>query len=35
VQKINALTDEIQAQMLEAFGIAALTKFKLRAHEGG
>ena len=35
VQRINALTDEIQAQMLEAFGIAALTKFKLRAHEGG
>ncbi len=28
VQRINALTDEIQVQMLEAFGIAALTKFK-------
>jgi NAD(P)-dependent dehydrogenase (short-subunit alcohol dehydrogenase family) len=28
VQKINTLTDEIQAQMLEAFGIAALTKFR-------
>src|SRR5712692_9212064 len=28
VQRMNALTDEIQVQMLEAFGIAALTKFK-------
>jgi NAD(P)-dependent dehydrogenase (short-subunit alcohol dehydrogenase family) len=35
VEKINALTDEVQAQMLEAFGITALTKFKLHAHEGG
>jgi len=31
VQRINALTDEIQAQLLEAFGITALTKFKTRA----
>jgi NAD(P)-dependent dehydrogenase (short-subunit alcohol dehydrogenase family) len=30
VQRINALTDEIQGQMLEVFGIAALTKFKVR-----
>ncbi len=28
VQRINALTDEVQAQMLEAFGITAETKFK-------
>jgi NAD(P)-dependent dehydrogenase (short-subunit alcohol dehydrogenase family) len=28
VEKINALTDEVQAQMLEAFGITALAKFK-------
>jgi NAD(P)-dependent dehydrogenase (short-subunit alcohol dehydrogenase family) len=28
VQRINALTDEVQAQMLEAFGITAQTKFK-------
>jgi NAD(P)-dependent dehydrogenase (short-subunit alcohol dehydrogenase family) len=28
VQRINALTDEIQEQMLEAFGITALTKFR-------
>jgi hypothetical protein len=28
VQRINAVTDEVQAQMLEAFGIAELTKFK-------
>lgn len=28
VQRINALTDEVQAQMLEAFGIIAETKFK-------
>jgi NAD(P)-dependent dehydrogenase (short-subunit alcohol dehydrogenase family) len=28
VQKINALTDEVQAQMLEAFGITEETKFK-------
>jgi NAD(P)-dependent dehydrogenase (short-subunit alcohol dehydrogenase family) len=31
VQRINALTDEIQAQLLEAFGITALTKFNTRA----
>jgi NAD(P)-dependent dehydrogenase (short-subunit alcohol dehydrogenase family) len=31
VRRINALTDEIQAQLLEAFGITALTKFKTRA----
>jgi NAD(P)-dependent dehydrogenase (short-subunit alcohol dehydrogenase family) len=30
VQRINALTDEIQGQMLEAFGITALAKFKTR-----
>jgi NAD(P)-dependent dehydrogenase (short-subunit alcohol dehydrogenase family) len=30
VQRINALTDEIQGQMLEAFGVTALTKFKTR-----
>jgi NAD(P)-dependent dehydrogenase (short-subunit alcohol dehydrogenase family) len=28
VQKINALTDEIQMQLLEAFGMTALAKFK-------
>lgn len=28
VERINALTDEIQAQLLEAFGIAAAAKFK-------
>jgi NAD(P)-dependent dehydrogenase (short-subunit alcohol dehydrogenase family) len=28
VQRINALTDEVQAQMLEAFGITQETKFK-------
>jgi NAD(P)-dependent dehydrogenase (short-subunit alcohol dehydrogenase family) len=28
VQRINALTDEVQAQMLEAFGITEQTKFK-------
>ena len=31
VQRINALTDEIQAQLLEAFGITAMAKFKTRA----
>ncbi len=35
VQRINALTDEIQGQLLEAFGITALTKFKTRASETG
>lgn len=29
VERINALTDEIQAQLLEAFGITAAAKFKL------
>lgn len=29
VERINELTDEIQAQLLEAFGIAAAAKFKL------
>jgi NAD(P)-dependent dehydrogenase (short-subunit alcohol dehydrogenase family) len=29
VERINALTDEIAAQLLEAFGIAAAAKFKL------
>ena len=28
VQRINTLTDEVQAQMLQAFGITAETKFK-------
>jgi len=28
VERINALTDEIQAQLLEAFGIAAAARFK-------
>jgi hypothetical protein len=28
VQRINAVTDEAQAQMLEAFGITAETKFR-------
>jgi NAD(P)-dependent dehydrogenase (short-subunit alcohol dehydrogenase family) len=28
VQRINAVTDEVQAQMLEAFGITAETKFR-------
>jgi NAD(P)-dependent dehydrogenase (short-subunit alcohol dehydrogenase family) len=31
VQRINTLTDEVQAQLLEAFGIASLAKFKTRA----
>jgi hypothetical protein len=31
VQRINELTDEIQAQLLEAFGITALAKFNTRA----
>lgn len=29
VERINALTDEIQAQLLEAFGITAAAKFKV------
>jgi hypothetical protein len=28
VEKINALTDEVQAQLLEAFDLTALAKFK-------
>jgi len=35
VQKINALTDEIQVQLLEAFGIATLAKFKTQASGAG
>ena len=31
VEKINALTDEVQAQMLEAFGITTQVKFKIRS----
>jgi NAD(P)-dependent dehydrogenase (short-subunit alcohol dehydrogenase family) len=34
VERINALTDEIQAQLLEAFGIAALKKFKVQQTTG-
>lgn len=29
VERINALTDEIQAQLLEAFGITGAAKFKI------
>jgi len=29
VERINTLTDEVQAQLLEAFGITAAAKFKL------
>jgi NAD(P)-dependent dehydrogenase (short-subunit alcohol dehydrogenase family) len=35
VQRINALTDEIQGQLLEAFGITALAKFKTRTSGAG
>jgi NAD(P)-dependent dehydrogenase (short-subunit alcohol dehydrogenase family) len=35
VQRINALTDEIQEQMLEAFGITALARFKTRTIGAG
>jgi NAD(P)-dependent dehydrogenase (short-subunit alcohol dehydrogenase family) len=35
VQRINALTDEVQAQLLEAFGITALAKFKTRTSGAG
>jgi NAD(P)-dependent dehydrogenase (short-subunit alcohol dehydrogenase family) len=31
VERINALTDEIQEQLLEAFGVTALAKFKTRS----
>jgi NAD(P)-dependent dehydrogenase (short-subunit alcohol dehydrogenase family) len=34
VQRINALTDEVQAQLLEAFGITAETKFKKQSSAG-
>ena len=34
VERINALTDEIQAQLLEAFGITAAAKFKAPAERG-
>jgi hypothetical protein len=34
VQKINALTDEIQVQLLETFGITALAKFKKQSSMG-
>jgi hypothetical protein len=29
VERINALTDEIQAEVLEAFGIATAARFKV------
>ena len=29
VERINTLTDEVQAQLLEAFGISAAAKFKV------
>jgi NAD(P)-dependent dehydrogenase (short-subunit alcohol dehydrogenase family) len=35
VQRINALTDEVQTELLEAFGITALAKFKTRASGTG
>jgi NAD(P)-dependent dehydrogenase (short-subunit alcohol dehydrogenase family) len=35
VQRINTLTDEVQAQMLEAFGITEVTKFKARTSGAG
>jgi NAD(P)-dependent dehydrogenase (short-subunit alcohol dehydrogenase family) len=35
VQRINALTDEVQAQMLETFGITEETKFKARTSGAG
>jgi hypothetical protein len=31
VERINALTDEVQAQLLAAFDITTLAKFKKRA----
>ena len=33
VERINALTDEIQQQLLEAFGLTELTKFQSRAQQ--
>ncbi len=35
VQNINTVCEQVQAQMLEAFGIAALTEFKPRASGSG
>jgi NAD(P)-dependent dehydrogenase (short-subunit alcohol dehydrogenase family) len=35
VQRINALTDEVQIQLLGAFGIAALAEFKARTSGAG
>jgi hypothetical protein len=35
VQRINALTDEIQREMLEAFGVTALTRFKTQTSGAG
>jgi len=34
VQKINAVTDEVQVQVLEAFGVTALAKFKKPSSAG-
>jgi NAD(P)-dependent dehydrogenase (short-subunit alcohol dehydrogenase family) len=33
VERINALTDEIQVQLLEALGLTELTRFKIRASD--
>jgi len=33
VPRINDLTDEIQVQLLDAFGITALTKFKAQSSQ--
>jgi NAD(P)-dependent dehydrogenase (short-subunit alcohol dehydrogenase family) len=35
VQKINALTDEVQAQLLEVFGVTELAKFRTRVTGAG
>jgi NAD(P)-dependent dehydrogenase (short-subunit alcohol dehydrogenase family) len=35
VQRINALTDEVQEQMLEAFGITEVTRFRARTRGAG
>jgi len=35
VQRINALTDEVQAELLEALGITALAKFRTRTSGAG
>jgi len=34
VQKINAVTDDVQVQVLEAFGVTALAKFKKQSSVG-